>query len=192
MLPEECPAGYEIISVLGKGSYGLVFKALHKETAQIRALKRLPGQELNSYLREVEGLASISSKHAVKCLEHCSTRQWLWLAIEYCAGGSLSDIMQATETCFSEREIAAAMRQLLTVLVLLHGQQRVHRDVKAGNLLLGQDGLLKLADFGVARVLEGDGQGTKVGSPFWMSPEVLSESPYSTAADIWSVGITAI
>jgi len=117
--------------------------------------------------------------------------------MEFCAGSSLCDIMEATRRCYTEQQIAAVMAGTLEGLIYLHRLNKIHRDVKAGNLLLSESGIIKLADFGVAAQMAStmSRRGTVIGTPFWMAPEVISGGPeggYNAKADVWSLGITAI
>ena len=110
-----------------------------------------------------------------------------------CAGGSLSDVMQACGHTFSERQIAAIMRMALQGLAALHRVGVIHRDIKGGNLLADGDGVCKLADFGVSSTLNNSlgRQKTVIGTPHWMAPEVLQSDEYNELADVWGLGITA-
>jgi serine/threonine-protein kinase 24/25/MST4 len=115
--------------------------------------------------------------------------------MEYLEAGSLLDLMnEKISTTFDEQTIAYVMRELLTAVAYLHGERKIHRDIKAGNILVSRTGAIKLADFGVTGQLTEsvNKRQTRVGTPYWMAPEVITETSYDSLADIWSVGITCI
>lgn len=116
----------------------------------------------------------------------------LWVAMEHCAGGSVGDVRRVRP--LSEREISVIMRGALNGLAYLHSRRKIHRDVKGGNILLTDSGQVKIADFGVSAQLRDtlSRRGSFVGTPYWMSPELIQDCDYDFKADIWSLGITAI
>ncbi len=114
--------------------------------------------------------------------------------MEYCQGGSLSDMMISRQCTFPEDQIRQILGQVLEGLRCLHQRKIIHRDIKASNLLI-KDGIVKIADFGVSLQNEStisESKFSKIGSPFWMSPEILSQSLYTEKTDVWALGITAI
>eukprot|EP01087_Luapelamoeba_hula_P019366 TRINITY_DN6403_c0_g1_i2.p2 TRINITY_DN6403_c0_g1~~TRINITY_DN6403_c0_g1_i2.p2 ORF type:complete len:154 (-),score=29.53 TRINITY_DN6403_c0_g1_i2:730-1191(-) len=114
--------------------------------------------------------------------------------MEYCGGGSAIDICNILGTGINEDQIALICREALRGLEYLHRIKKLHRDIKGGNILLTDQGDVKLADFGVSATLAStfSKRNTFVGTSYWMAPEVIRENKYDGRADVWSLGITAI
>ncbi|XP_015787635.1 serine/threonine-protein kinase 3-like [Tetranychus urticae] len=194
--PEEV---FDIICKLGEGSYGSVFKALHKESGQILAIKQVPVEsDFGEIIKEISIMQQCDSPYVVKYygsyFKSKTLGSDLWIVMEYCGGGSVSDIMRLRKKTLSEEEIATILKDILLGLEYLHARRKIHRDIKAGNILLNSEGHAKLADFGVAGQLTDTmaKRNTVIGTPFWMAPEVIQEIGYDCLADIWSLGITAL
>ncbi|XP_073539632.1 serine/threonine-protein kinase 4-like [Phyllobates terribilis] len=190
--PEEV---FDVLEKLGEGSYGSVFKASHKETSQIVAIKQIPVEsDLQEIIKEIAIMQQCDSLHVVKYYGSYFKNSDLWIVMEYCGGGSVSDIIRLRKQTLKEEEMATILQSTLKGLEYLHFMRKIHRDIKAGNILLNSDGVAKLADFGVAGQLTDTmaKRNTVIGTPFWMAPEVIQEIGYNCVADIWSLGITAI
>jgi len=190
--PEEV---FDIICKLGEGSYGSVFKALHKESGQVLAIKQVPvDTDLQEIIKEISIMQQCDSPYVVKYYGSYFKNTDLWIVMEYCGAGSVSDIMRLRKKTLSEVEIATVLMDTLRGLEYLHLRRKIHRDIKAGNILLNSEGHAKLADFGVAGQLTDTmaKRNTVIGTPFWMAPEVIQEIGYDCVADIWSLGITAL
>ncbi|KAM4692234.1 serine/threonine-protein kinase 4 [Rhinophrynus dorsalis] len=190
--PEEV---FDVLEKLGEGSYGSVFKASHKETSQIVAIKQIPVEsDLQEIIKEISIMQQCDSPHVVKYYGSYFKNSDLWIVMEFCGGGSVSDIIRLRKQTLKEEEIATILQSTLKGLEYLHFMRKIHRDIKAGNILLNSEGNAKLADFGVAGQLTDTmaKRNTVIGTPFWMAPEVIQEIGYNCVADIWSLGITAI
>uniref|UniRef100_A0A7N8XJQ1 non-specific serine/threonine protein kinase n=1 Tax=Mastacembelus armatus TaxID=205130 RepID=A0A7N8XJQ1_9TELE len=197
--PEEI---WEIIGELGDGAFGKVFKAQNKQNGTLAAAKVIDTKtedELEDYIVEIEILASCNHDHIVKLLDAFYFEGKLWILIEFCAGGAVDAIMLELERPLTEPQIRVVCKQTLEALCYLHENKVIHRDLKAGNILLSLDGDVKLADFGVSakntKTLQR--RDSFIGTPYWMAPEVVmcetsKDRPYDYKADIWSLGVTLI
>lgn len=188
---------FTILDKLGEGSYGSVVKASKNDTNELYAIKLVPiekSEGLQSIMREVDVMRDIDSPYIIKVYGTYVADEHLWIVLEYCAGGSVADYMRISGNTFEEKYIAAIARDVLKGLDYMHSHKKLHRDVKAGNILLSTDGVAKLADFGVAAQLSDKTfkRNTLTGTPYWMAPEVVLETGYDGKADVWSLGITCI
>ncbi|XP_062221735.1 serine/threonine-protein kinase BLUS1 [Phragmites australis] len=194
---------YELYEEIGQGVSAIVYRALCKPLDEIVAVKVLDfertNSDLNNIMREAQTMILIDHPNVVKA--HCSFTkdQTLWVVMPYMAGGSCLHIMKSVyPDGFEESIIATVLREVLKGLEYLHHHGHIHRDVKAGNILVDSRGGIKLGDFGVSACLfdSGDRQrarNTFVGTPCWMAPEVMEQlHGYDFKADIWSFGITAL
>ncbi|KAH9790723.1 protein kinase domain-containing protein [Citrus sinensis] len=194
---------YRLYEEVGEGVSATVYRALCIPLNEIVAIKVLDLEKCNNDLdgirREVQTMRVTNHPNVLRA--HCSftTGHCLWVVMPYMAGGSCLHIMKsAYPEGFEEPVIATLLRETLKALVYLHFHGHIHRDVKAGNILIDSNGAIKLADFGVSACMfdAGDRQrsrNTFVGTPCWMAPEVMQQlHGYDFKADIWSFGITAL
>ncbi|XP_043911895.1 STE20-like serine/threonine-protein kinase isoform X2 [Protopterus annectens] len=193
---------WEVVGELGDGAFGKVYRAQNKETgiqAAAKVIDTKTEEELEDYMVEIEILASCDHPNIVKLLDAFYYESKLWILIEFCAGGAVDAVMLELERPLTEPQIQVVCKQTLEALSYLHENKIIHRDLKAGNILLTLDGDIKLADFGVSakntRTLQR--RDSFIGTPYWMAPEVVmcetsKDRPYDYKADIWSLGVTLI
>ena len=198
------PAGrpedlFELLEQLGKGSYGAVYKARHRPSGTIVAVKVIPlsGEDeegLEDIRREIAVLRECVHPNVVRYFGSFTGAEYLWIVMEHCGGGSVRDILSASNRPLREAQIAYLCGETLKGLVYLHSIFKVHRDIKCSNILLTESGGVKLADFGVAAQLTRtmSKRNTFIGTPHWMAPEVIQESRYDGKVDVWALGISAI
>jgi serine/threonine protein kinase len=194
--PEEL---FELLEQLGKGSFGSVYKARHRPSGTIVAVKVIPltGEDedgLEDMRREIALLQECVHPNVVRYFGSFMGDDYLWIVMEHCGGGSVRDVLDATKSPLNEPQIAYVVGEALKGLVYLHSVYKLHRDIKCSNILLTDDGFVKLADFGVAARLTRtmSKRETFTGTPHWMAPEVIQESRYDGKVDVWALGVSAM
>jgi len=188
---------YLLVSKIGSGAFGSVYQGKRKKDNKIVAVKIIDLEEskddITTITREITAL--VNGKTCPQLTNYYGSVVFgtrLWIAMEYLDGGSLLDKIK--EKPLTEAQIAVVMREVLLGLAYLSASQKIHRDIKAANILLSKDGQVKLADFGASTQLTDTMTkcNTFVGSPYWMAPEILTQNNYDGKADIWSLGITCL
>ena len=187
---------YQLGDCLGKGAFGSVFRALNMGTGETVAVKQvkladLPKSELRVITLEIDLLKNLDHPNIVKYRGFVKSAESLNIILEYCENGSLHSISKNFGK-FPENLVGLYMSQVLHGLLYLHEQGVIHRDIKGANILTTKQGLVKLADFGVATRTTTLHESSVVGTPYWMAPEVIELSGATTASDIWSLGCTVI
>lgn len=187
---------YLLQEVLGRGNYGTVFKALNTVNSETVAVKAMPMRQLTGKLLqqlecEIKVLKKLKSPNIVQLFDVLKTSNNVYLVMEYCPGGDLEKVLR-TRGRVDEATAQKWLAQLVAVFIELQRHQIMHRDLKLANLLLTEEGDLKLADFGFARFLNEDSLAmTQLGTPMFMAPEIFNGQPYSYKADVWSLGVLA-
>lgn len=147
------------------------------------AIKQVPvDTDLQDIIKEISIMQQCVSPYVVRYYGSYFKNTDLWIVMEYCGAGSVSDIMRLRKKTLTEEEIATVLSDTLKGLEYLHLRKKIHRDIKAGNILLGHDGQIQIADFGVSAWLAAGGdlsraksRHTFVGTPCWMAPEVMEQ-----------------
>ncbi|VDN05123.1 unnamed protein product [Thelazia callipaeda] len=188
--------------VIGDGAFGNVYRARSKlDPNKIAAAKamELDDDESQDVMVEVSILTQCKHPNIVELYDAFTMGNRVTLLLEYCGGGAVDSIMMELSRHLTEQQIHYIMKEILKALDFLHNKNVIHRDLKAGNVLLTSDARVKLADFGVSALCKDarEVRSTFIGTPYWMAPEVMvcetfPEKHYSKLADIWSFGITLI
>lgn len=204
------PAGiFELIEVIGNGTYGQVHKGRHMKTGQLAAIKIMDvtEDEEEEIRLEVDVLRKFSYHQNIATYYGAFVKKGdpgcedqLWLVMEYCGAGSVTDLVKSTKTrSLKEDWIAYICREILRGLSHLHKNKVIHRDIKGQNVLLTDNADIKLVDFGVSAQLDRTigKRNTFIGTPYWMAPEVIAcdqdpTATYDYRSDQWSLGITAM
>ena len=197
-IPENPEDLFTLDEKIGKGSFGTVYKAIHKASKMTVAVKIISCDDLNqaSPQKEISIMKLCDeSDYIVKYYGSYFSKKnnEIWIILEYCDCGSAADFMLSIGRPFKEIEIASIIEMILEGLTLMHDKNLIHRDIKGANILLNIDGYAKLGDFGVGVQLDKDElRSSRKGTPYWMSPQVVTNSKYDCKTDIWSLGITCI
>ncbi|XP_064976763.1 sporulation-specific protein 1 isoform X2 [Musa acuminata AAA Group] len=197
------PTDYKLLEEVGHGASATVYRAIYVPANEIVAVKRLDLDRCNSNLddiwREAQTMSLIDHPNVISAYCSFVVERFLWVVMPFMAEGSCLHLMKFSyPDGFEEHVICSILKETLKALEYLHRHGHIHRDIKAGNILLDKSGVVKLGDFGVSACMfdKGDRQrarNTFVGTPCWMAPEVLQPgSGYDFKADIWSFGITAL
>ncbi|GMY31867.1 serine/threonine-protein kinase 26-like [Fagus crenata] len=195
---EAAGSRFSSLELIGRGSFGDVYKGFDKELNKEVAIKVIDLEEsedeIEDIQKEISVLSACRSPYITEYYGSYLHQTKLWIIMEYMAGGSVADLLQSGHP-LDEMSIGCILRDLLHAIEYLHNEGKIHRDIKAANILLTENGDVKVADFGVSAQLTRtiSRRKTFVGTPFWMAPEVIQNSEgYNEKADIWSLGITAI
>ncbi|XP_054470287.1 LOW QUALITY PROTEIN: TRAF2 and NCK interacting kinase a [Anoplopoma fimbria] len=204
------PAGiFELVELVGNGTYGQVYKGRHVKTGQLAAIKVMDvtGDEEEEIKAEINMLKKYSHHRNIATYYGAFIKKnppgiddQLWLVMEFCGAGSVTDLIKNTKgNSLKEEWTAYICREILRGLTHLHQHKVIHRDIKGQNVLLTENAEVKLVDFGVSAQLDRTvgRRNTFIGTPYWMAPEVIAcdenpEATYDFKSDLWSLGITAI
>ncbi|KAL4785379.1 kinase-like domain-containing protein [Aspergillus varians] len=205
------PPAYEFEELIGKGAYGRVYKGHQLPSREVVAIKVLDidsldyksvrdfrDESIKDFIHETKVMKQVKdsgARNINEIIEAVSIHSQLWLVCEYCPGGSVRTLMRATGDRLDEKFAIPVARELAAGLRAIHDAGIIHRDIKAANVLIHEEGRLQICDFGVAGVLQSqmDKRSTWIGTPHWMPPEMFSAGQghqYSSEIDVWAYGCT--
>lgn len=202
-------------ALIGQGSFGSVYLALHAITGELLAVKQVetpsPGANsqsdarkksmIEALKREIGLLRDLRHPNIVQYLGCSSSAEYLNIFLEYVPGGSVQTMLNSYGA-LPEPLVRSFVRQILTGLSYLHNRDIIHRDIKGANILVDNKGTIKISDFGISKKLEASNilsgannnrhRPSLQGSVFWMAPEVVKQTSYTRKADIWSLGCLVV
>jgi serine/threonine-protein kinase len=189
---------YRIIEKIGQGGMGVIYKAEHTTLEQIVAIKALPStfgsnsDICERFIREAKIQAKLSHPNVVNILNFLEHEGNNYIVMEYVDGETLEAIIRTTGLIPPDRCIAI-LRQVLDGIGYAHSQGVIHRDIKPSNIMITRQGIVKITDFGIAKIagdLKHTQTGVKVGTLWYMSPEQVQGQQAGVTSDIYALGIT--
>ena len=193
-------SNYKVIKLLGEGSYGKAFLCENQSTNLACVIKQIvvegmSDKEKEDVFNEAAILGKLDHQNIIKLFEVFDSKvpkHTLNIVTEYADGGDLAEkIKSQNNKPFTEQEILDYFTQICLALKHIHEKKIIHRDLKSGNVFLMKSGLVKLGDFGIAKGFQNtmDKAKTMVGTPYYLSPEIIENKPYDAKSDIWSLGV---
>ena len=188
---------YIIKEIIGKGTYGTVYKVQEKNTNNIYALKQislegLSPKEISEVNQEIKILSSIKSDFVVKYYNSFEEKNIINIIMEYCDGGDLNDFLKEKKNEGKKLDEDLIWKIFIKITIGLgdiHKKNILHRDLKTLNIFLTKSLEIKIGDLGVAKVLsKGSLAKPVIGSPYYLSPEICEEKPYNDKSDVWALG----
>ena len=186
---------YEKIRILGEGTYGVASLFRRKRDGKYFVIKEikissLSQKDLDDAINEACVLSSLNHPYIIKYEESFQENTFFYIVMEYANGGDLLQKIKERKNYFSESEVLHTFIQIALAVKCVHDKKILHRDLKAQNIFLMKDGTVKLGDFGIAKILDNTFQlcKTRIGTPYYLSPEICEGKNYSSKTDIWSLG----
>ncbi|KAJ2140120.1 hypothetical protein IW136_002736 [Coemansia sp. RSA 678] len=195
--PEQLVSRYILLQIIGEGQYGKVYKAVHRRSGVIVAMKIISKLnrrkvEIETYREEMRLLQQLDHPHVIQLIEYFETKVDIYIVLEYCKC-DLAVYLKRKGGFLKMEEVRVIAQQLVNGLYYLHKNAVVHHDIKLPNALVGADNRVKWCDLGLATQLTSDGKPIYVhalkGTPLYMAPEILRKSRYTYRADFWSLGV---
>lgn len=189
--------GYAKIKDIGQGSYGKAVLVQDREAKlfvmKIIDMSRMDSKQRKDAVNEVKVLSSLKHPYIVSYRESFQEHRHLAIVMDYADGGDLHERITKTRKAmktFAEEKIVRWFTEATLALKYMHDKHVLHRDLKSQNLFLTSQDRLRIGDFGISKVLESTAAfaRTTIGTPYYLSPEICMEKPYSFASDIWALG----
>lgn len=192
---------FELLEFIDEGTFGQVYKSRHIQSEKIFSIK---------IIKNISAIQKLIIESSL--LKYCSSCKYInhyygsyfdyitneiWLILEYAKYGSIINLINQSNITLNEIQLSSILKMTLKAIEFLHSNGIIHRDIKGSNLLLNEEGIIQICDFGTGTLIQNvqgkkDKNENKIGSAYWISPEVVISNTYSTAGDIWSLGITCI